>query len=460
LGSTGGTPAAVPTEVLLPQVLIALLALPAGGDLRATRFAAVSAVERITLPTNPVPQVVVEPLDATVELRTNAKGLKALLQRITALVGQICPEVTSSGTSVILRCRSRRIDADLVPSANGPALEVRELRGLPYRGPADFLRVVYDLGPEEACPGTSSAAKGECALQAGRRGEAASFFRKALDTPMTSLASLRLGDIALETGDPETAIAWYRRITSHDRWAKLAGARLCELQAECLDGRKLPGYFETHSGDEELAAELSLRYARVLAYAGKPGESAGHLAALLAKPESGACDTMGRFFCRRLLLFAMEQSEEGADVDLVETYLTVPERGDGPLSVAMVRAAAELAARRGAPQFGGNMLAASASWVDGEPDLLREHLLRAAEMFLMAGDRPRARVIYDYAESRFPRKRLGDGRWLAVARDSRIPEEQGDESALSAYETLAAESARDLANAYDALVRSRLGRRK
>jgi tetratricopeptide (TPR) repeat protein len=446
--------------VLLRSLLVAILALPGAVGLRATRFAAVSALERIALATSPVPQVIAEPLDATIELRTTAKAVKALHQRITALVGQICPEVSTTGTSVFLRCRSRHIDAELVATPSGPALEVRQLRGLPYRGPADLLRVSYDLGPQEACPGNSPAAKGECALQAGKRGEAVSYFRKALETPMLSLASLRLGDIALETGDPETAIAWYHRTSTRDRWGKLAGARLCELDSECLDSKRMPVYFETHSGDQSLEDELTLRHARVLAYAGKPVEAAALITQLLARPESAACDTMGRVLCRRVMLFALEQGEEGSGPELVESYLGLPDRSEGPLSVPLVRAAAELAARVGAPEFGGNMLSVSASWVDGDADLLREHLLRAAELFLMAGDRPRARIIFDYADSRFPRKHLTEGRWQAVARDSRTSEEEaGDEGPLSAYETLATESARDVANAYDTLARILLRRR-
>jgi tetratricopeptide (TPR) repeat protein len=440
----------------LRLVLMTMLALPGAVELSPTRFAAVAVVERIALPVA-VPQLLVEPLDATIELRTNLKDVKALYARITALVGQICPEVSTRDASVFLRCRTRRIDAQLVPSATGPALEVRELRGLPYRGSANYLRVFYDLGPEEACPGTMSVARAECELQAGHRAKAVALFREALNGPEVSMASLRLGDIALETGDPETATAWYRRTAPRDKWGKLAKARLCEMQAECLDGKKLAQAFETHVPDPAVIAELDLRYARVLAFQGKASESARLIAGVLAKPELGACDTMGQVYCRRLVLFALEQAEESAGAETLETYLALPDRGDGELRLELVRAAAELSARLGAPEFGGNMLAASASWVDNDTNLLRDHLLRAAEMFLMAGDRPRARIIYDYAESRFPRKHLGDGRWLAVGRDARAISDQ-TQPVLSDYETLAAEGARDVAAAFGVLARLRAAR--
>src|SRR5207248_5018571 len=100
--------------------------------------------------------------------------------------------------------------------------------------------------------------------------------------------------------------------------------------------------------------------------------------ALPPQGRAGACDTLGELFCRRLVLFALEQSDEGGGAEAIETYLALPDRSEGPLSLPLVRAAAERAARIGAPRFGGNLLATSASWVDGQPALLGDHLLRAA----------------------------------------------------------------------------------
>jgi tetratricopeptide (TPR) repeat protein len=445
---------------MLRPALVALLALPGGAELRTSRFAAVASVERIALPASGIPEVVVEPLDATIELR-GAAGARSLAQRISALVGQICPEVSARGGSVFLRCRTRRLDAAVVPTGGGTALEVRELRGLPFRGPANQLFLSYDLGPKQSCPGTAPAARGECALAAGRKGEAAGLFRQALSSADSSLAVLRLGDIALSAGDADTALAWYRRATGTDRFVRLAQARLCEVSGSCLDGPAAGPTFDGKGQDEATRMELTLRAARVAVFAGRPAEAVSHLVEVLAAPESGACDTVGQVFCRRVVLAVLHQSEGEGGPEAIDLYLALPDRAEGPLSLEMVRAAAELSARLHAPQFGGNLLAASASWVDGQPELLADHLLRASELYLMAGDRPRARVVYDYAETRFSRKRLTGARWSVVSRESRQLNEGNAEApgpALSAYEALAAEGARDVAAAYGALARARVRR--
>jgi len=51
----------------------------------------------------------------------------------------------------------------------------------------------------------------------------------------------------------------------------------------------------------------------------------------------------------------------------------------------MVRAAAEKALDLGAPLFAGHLLAASVPWVEGaEAEAISDHLLRSAEMYLVA----------------------------------------------------------------------------
>ena len=102
---------------------------------------------------------------------------------------------------------------------------------------------------------------------------------------------------------------------------------------------------------------------------------------------------------------ALKNAEAALDV-----YLALPGWDQGPLAVELSQAAAELAARLGAPVFGGNLLAAAAPVV---PAALRaDHLLRAAELFLDGGDTARTRLVLEYAETRIAKRRAP--RWAAV----------------------------------------------
>jgi hypothetical protein len=73
--------------------------------------------------------------------------------------------------------------------------------------------------------------------------------------------------------------------------------------------------------------------------------------------------------------------------EALEAYLNLPSRTEGFLAIEMVRAAAEKALDIGAPLFAGNLLAASVPWVEGaDVEAISDHLLRSAEMYLLAKD--------------------------------------------------------------------------
>jgi len=90
-------------------LLAATLLLTGQGISLPARLALVVAAERI-----PVPVVVkaadfsFEPLIATIELR-RINNTKAVAQRIAQGAGQICPDIEAVGTSVVIRCKTKRI---------------------------------------------------------------------------------------------------------------------------------------------------------------------------------------------------------------------------------------------------------------------------------------------------------------------------------------------------------------
>src|SRR4051812_12782125 len=160
------------------------------------RLALIVAAERL-----PVPVVVkaadfvFEPLTATIELR-RINNAKVVAQKMAIGAGQICSEVEAVGTSVVVHCRTKRVDAHLVVERGKMYIEVEQLRGLPFRHEGDWLTIFYDpqsVGFGGPCPGTMLAGRAECALRDGRLDDATALFRQALGSaPQASFAGMRL----------------------------------------------------------------------------------------------------------------------------------------------------------------------------------------------------------------------------------------------------------------------------
>jgi hypothetical protein len=433
-------PAVAPEVVLLPTVIEA---------------------ERIPLPRlRGSIEVEVDPLRSTIAVIA-PRDLGTIAARISGGLGRICPRWEVKDGKVVLRCRTRRLQASIGQLAGKPALDIQELRGMPRSGPDQALPIFYDparAGLGAPCPGTTAATRGECALHDGKLQEAELQFKMAAETTDRPLAALRLGDLAAGRNDFNGAALWWYRAGSAGPFGRLAVARLCELKGSCLD-KPADNIFEGGELHEPMRSELTLRAARLDAFAGRTERMLQRLAELLARPASGACVTVGQRFCRRLLLAALEQAATGPDGGraALEVYLTLPARTSGPYDVALGRAAAERAAALGAPVFGGNLLASVAGSVT--PEQAPDHLLRTVELYLAGRDRPRARLVLDYAETRLLARQLATPRWIAARRQ--LASGSDDEPAPPdhrerlAREMLTAEATRDLAEAVTALSRVR-----
>jgi hypothetical protein len=417
------------------------------------RVTTVAVVERLPLAA-PIARVAlsVDSLAMRIELTTTA-DTRALYQRFVASDPQLCPFISRTGSTVVLQCRTPRIEAKLDPNKGNPVLEIREVRGLPLSEEADQIWFFYHpiaLRFGSGCPGDTAPARGECHFKAGRFTEAAVEFRKAMQGEHRRLAALRLGDISLRTGDPATAAGWYRMVGRYGNYGRMAVARLCEIGGSCL-GELRKRVFDASLLPEPLHGEMLLRAARAHAYIGAVKDSMVNLLEAI-RTNTHICDEDTRVLCRRLVMFALKFPNDEGGLEALEAYLDLPLRTEGFLAIDMVRAAAEKALDIGAPLFAGNLLAASLPWVEGaDVEAISDHLLRSAEMYLVAKEPARARTLVEYAEVRLGQKRMVGARWTtvlgAIAGVASHDKPADDEAAIT-------EAASDVAAAFTTVSRS------
>ena len=415
-------------------------------------MATVATVERLPLaaPINRV-ALSVDSLAMRIDLVTTADA-RAIQQHFLASNPQLCPFIERVGNTVVLNCRTPRIEARIDPSGGRPVLEIREVRGLPMSEEGDQIWFFYHpiaLRLGSGCPGDTEAARGECQFKAGRFTEAAVEYRKAIPGEHRRLAELRLGDISLRTGDPATAAGWYRMAGRYGIYGRMASARLCELGGTCL-GEMRKRTFDASLLPEPLHSEMLLRGARAAAYMGAVKESmVSLLEAIRGNPH--ICEDDTRVLCRRLVLFALRFPDRDGAAETLEVYLNLPSRTEGFLAIEMVRAAAEKALDLGAPMFGGNLLAASVPWVEAvDVEAIGDHLLRGSEMYLAAKDLARARTLFEYADGRVGRRRMSGARWAAVT----VAVGGVDARTRRSHDALITQAAREVAEAYTTVSRS------
>ena len=471
---------------------------------QGVRLTISATTERIPLPRLRGPAtLIVDAMARRIQLVPSKKdNVTAIATKIRAHTGMLCPAVVVTNGAIELGCRSRQLEAQL--TAEGPVwyLDINELRGLPWReGPDAPPTYHYDpwrVGLGQSCPGRTPAVKGECLYKRGEQLEAAMQFRAALDTSGRQLACIRLGDLAVASGDPSTAVGWYRRAGAFGVFGRIADGRLCELDGRCLDSSEsVMKAFDANGMPEPVRAEMMMRAARAEAYAGRVS-SAARIIAKQSREHGmpSICREGGELLCRRLLLEAMREASTSAlspaalagpkfklaeltsspdaheralrayHEELLEAYLNIPSWEKGPLAVELAQAAAPLAVRMGAPGFAGNLLASLAPAV--RDDQLSEHLLQAAETFLRGQNWPRARLVAEYARSRLAplggkgkreggRNGLGTSwnspRWAAVFRrlDERADEEDVTPEVRAAIEKELEATLAEIKNARNAI---------
>ena len=294
-------------------LLLALAAPDDKGPLGVNVTTAISS-ERIALePLRGPIDIVADPYAGRIELRMK-KAQPQLAAQIAHHAGAICPTVKTIGATVELTCRTRRFEAVLTTEGKKQFLDIQELRGLPWReglaGPPFYHYEPVRAGLGGPCPGTTPAARGECALRAGKQLEAATQFRSTLDTGDFQIAALRLGDLALGTGDPATAIGWYRRAGTAGTFGRLARARICELDGACLRSADAQRHvFDPHGMVDPMRAEMTIRAVRAEALEGRLGAATRMMwQGIRAGSLAWVCREGGEVICRRVLLEYMREA--------------------------------------------------------------------------------------------------------------------------------------------------------
>jgi hypothetical protein len=393
--------------------LVALLTLLAGPPAPASAAGRAldgyEALEHVALPDVGAPLALrVRSLERRIELSA-PRGLDRLAQAARRAPRAICPEVARAAAGVVLRCRSNRLVARLVPRAGGTLLEIGEARGLPWTGDDAPPLVPYEpvsarLG--EACPGSTPGGQAECLLA---QGDVAAARAVLVLDPGGAHAELRLGDLALADGDARAAATHWARVQGAP-WERVAAARMCELAAPCLGAPGSDALYAIDDLPAPVARDLLLRRARALAFAGRGLDGLRHL--LLAPPDAAGACASAPATCQRIAVAAL--TSPAAGVDALTLWLDLPSRSAGPSAYEAEVAAAAIAAREGAPTFAANVLAAAAAHAPATE--LTEHLLRTAELYLETGDRVRAGVVIEFASARGGEKALQGPRWSAVRR--------------------------------------------
>jgi hypothetical protein len=419
----------------------------------------VATIERVPLPKLRGPaEVRVDSLRSTVII-TAPRDLGAVAAKVSSGLGSLCPRWEVDGGRILLRCRTRQLHAAIVEERGKKYLDLQELRGLPHAAEEDRLYVFYDpvkAGLGGPCPGTVPAARGECLLKDGDKAGAAAAFKESYTVSFRALASLRLGDLAAEEGDFAEAAVWWTRAGSAGPFGRLARGRLCELRGDCLNG-STSIIFDAGEIAEPMRTELALRAARIDLYGGRMGLALRWIASTIKRwPTSGGCLTVGRLYCRRLVLAGLEDPDRERGKEALDIYLALPDRLTGPLAAELAKAAGEKAAVFGAPVFGANLHAAVTGLIPARE--VPAHLLRIVELYLAGDDRARAQLVVDYAESRLEAKELSAPRWVSVRKRLTGPTISEIERARKERierEIISAEAARDVADAVRLLARSK-----
>ncbi len=359
-------------------------------------LAASEAVERFVVRVDAAPKAQVDPFSARVVLTGPSDRLAAALK-----ASRVCPALEKTDKGVTLICTTRRLEASVEAVPGGYAIDVRALRGLPWRkaqgGPWLKAWAPETVGLGEPCPGSRPAGKAECFLAAGQRVDAKLALQDALALD-PQYGWLRKGDLALEDGELIAGLEAYKRAGDKGPWGRLAKARACELLGSCeakaFDPVALP---------EPLQHELLLRAARADAL-NEHVDAA--MRSLLARP---AVCAGAETVCADLLRAGLADEALGTRAAALEAWSALQAMVKQP---EVTIAAAEAAASLGAKKFAGDLLASVTAEVPAGG--LEDHLFRAAGHYADAGDFLRARVMADFAKSRFGDKALTSARWRKV----------------------------------------------
>lgn len=340
---------------------------------------------------------------------TNATKASA---EVDAMLGQVvltgvavtgktrtCPTQKVVNGAIVLQCKSHKIWAQLEHDARGAFVDVRELTSINWTDRnAEIPMAAWslkELSIPDACPGTGAAARAECAWIAGDLSAAKSAWDEALGGPDVGLARLRLGDLALRSGDVETAMKLYAAITTAGPVGRLAAVRACELIGTCFSVTESARVANEEGLALPFAREMALFTMRREVIAGRERAALTMLVSRLEK-DAQLCES-AIAFCQKLVQAGLESNDVETRIAALSAFLTDSLRR-GPRETELSLAASQTAREMGAPGFAAAVLASNTPRI--APAQLSGHLLQVAQLYLAAGDRVRAGVILEYAEGK------------------------------------------------------------
>lgn len=344
-------------------------------------------------------------------VRVTGKGVTASAE-VDALLGRVvlkgltpagktrlCPTQKTVDGVVVLECTSRRLWAQLEHDARGVYIDVRQLTSINWTDRDSEIPMatwsLKDLSLPDTCPGTGPAARAECAWMAGDLGTAKRAWDEALGGPDVGLARLRLGDLALRSGDVEGAMKLYAAVTSAGPLGRLAAARTCELVGTCFSEAESARAANEDGLALPFAREMTLLTVRREVLSGRDRAAIVMLTAKL-EADPRLCET-AIAFCQKVIEAGLASSDVEARIAALSAFLNEALR-HGPREIELSLAAAQTARELGAPGFAASVLAANTPRVARER--LPAHLLLVVQLYLAANDRVRAGVIFEYAEGK------------------------------------------------------------
>lgn len=389
--------------------ILALLAL-------APPLALTRGAERVPLPVQAeLLTLHVHPFEKQLLLELPQAAVARVAKRLRG-ASRLCPVVEPGPGTITLGCTTNRLRADLDVSTAEPTLDLRALTIYPWRpeeeGPP-FVRLDLEGLGLPPCPGTTPESRGECLLAEGNlQGALEAFVEASRGARPSPLASLRLGDLALASDEPELAMEHWRRANHEYPFGRLVMARLCEMDPKCLRGEERKALLDAARVAAPVRNDVLIRSLRLRLL---EGERVAVLHALAPEmSDTGACGgpAMTRWCRRHLLDLLRTPGPDGAEG--LAIFLSVPDRAEGPLAAELHRAAADQAEASGAPIFAANLLAAMTGRV---PEAQQPaHLRRVAGLFVAGGDHARAEEIILFARGHLDRATWKRDGWEALQR--------------------------------------------
>ena len=332
-------------------------------------------------------------------------------------LGHICPRWEVVSGRVLLRCRTKRLQAVAGRSrAARRSSTSRSCAACPARGDDQRLDLFYDparVGAGGSCPGTTPAGRGECAFRDGKWKEAEVQFKLGLESYDRPMSALRLGDLAARRGDFNAAALMWNRAGTLGPFGRLAAARLCELRGGCMEG-KASGLFDGGELKEPMRTELALRAARVDAFAGRHAKVLKRLTDVMDRPAVGGCVTAGHGcsaggWCPG----RWKRPAATAAAQALELYLSLPGRdrrpGGGADGPGGGGAGGEAWARRCSAATCSPRWPGRCRW-----PTCPSTWCAPPSCSWPAAIAPRAQLLMDYAETRLLPRQLSGGRWAAI----------------------------------------------